>query len=232
MKIKIGTEIARMPRFLYRQAIRQIAKSYDPYHPVWIDGDQLCQGQRECIDRWTVIERELIASESRTLIDLGCAEGYFVEQAALRCGCLALGVDADVRRLSVAQASLILNKTERAGFIYASLTPDFIDQLTRYDTVLFLSVLHHVMYEHGVDYARDYMRRLKPKIGKFMIFDMGQSNETENAWACLLPDMGDEPHSWIEDFLRSVGFQSVTRLGETDAYQGSVRRCLFRVAPE
>lgn len=75
------------------------------------------------------------------------------------------------------------------------------------------------------------MGRLKPKVEKFMIFDMGQSNEMRHAWASLLPDMGADPHAWIAEFLSSAGFRSIEKVRETDAYQGSVRRALFRIAP-
>jgi O-antigen chain-terminating methyltransferase len=169
------------------------------------------------------------ATVARTLLDLGCAEGYFVQQAA-KSGLLAVGVDADVLRLSIAHASATLSRIQGAGFIYAELTPEFIDTLPTFDAVLFLSILHHIMYERGVDYAREYMRRLKPKVGKFMMFDMGQSNETGHEWASLLPDMGTDPHAWIAEFLSSAGFRSIEKVADTDAYQGPVRRALFRVA--
>jgi len=230
MKIRISTELDGLPGRLYKYAVRRLAKSYSPYHPIFLGGERIGEGERACVDRWRTIETNLREAGSRTLLDLGCAEGYFVQQAA-KYGCLAVGVDADVLRLSLAQASATLNRIQGAGFIYAELTPDFIDTLPTYDAVLFLSVLHHIMYEQGVPYAREYMARLQPKVGQFMIFDMGQSNETSNAWASLLPDMGSAPHAWIAEFLTSAGFRSITKIGETDAYQGPVRRGLFRIAP-
>jgi O-antigen chain-terminating methyltransferase len=230
MKIKINSELNGLPGFLYKRAVRRLAKSYSPYHPIFLGDERIGEGERACIDRWAIIAGNLRATGAKTLLDLGCAEGYFVQQAA-KSGCLAVGVDADVLRLSLAQASATLNRVQGAGFIYAELTPEFIDTLPPYDAVLFLSVLHHIMYEQGIDYARQYMRRLKPKVGKFMIFDMAQSNETGHAWASLLPDMGDDPHAWIAEFLSSAGFRSIEKVGDTDAYQGSVRRALFRVAP-
>lgn len=111
------------------------------------------EGERACIDHWVTIAANLRATGAKTLLDLGCTEGYFVQQAA-KCGYLAVGVDADVLRLSLAQASATLNRVQGAGFIYVQLTPEFIDTLPTYYAVLFLSVLHHIMYERGVDYAR------------------------------------------------------------------------------
>ena len=229
MKITIGQELDRVPGFLYGLAVRRIARSYQPYQPVSIKGFEICPGERKHSDRFVTIRQSIESLGARTLLDLGCAEGYFVEQAAAQCGCVALGVDADVRRLSLAQASATLNRVHGAGFMYGQLTPEFIAMLPSFDAVIFMSVLHHIMYEHGVDYARDYMHGLRAKVGKFLIFDMGQSDETENEWAALLPDMGGDPHAWVADFLRSTGFSKVEKLVDTDAYQGSTKRALFRL---
>lgn len=230
MKLKISSDLNGLPGFLYKHAVRRLAKSYTPYHPIFLGRERIGEGERACMDRWVTIAANLRATGARTLLDLGCAEGYFVQQAA-KFGCLAVGVDADVLRLSLAQASAILNRVNGAGFIYAEMTPEFIDTLPIYDVVLFLSVLHHIMYARGVDHAREYMERLRPKVGQFMIFDMGQSNETQNRWASLLPDMGADPQAWIAEFLRSAGFRSIKKIGDTDAYKGPVRRGLFRVTP-
>jgi O-antigen chain-terminating methyltransferase len=230
MKISIAPTLKTVPRFLYLNALRSIARSYEPYHPVQIDGRELCAGERMCVDRWSTIHRVLKEHGAQTLLDLGTAEGYFVQQAALN-GYFVVGVDADVRRLTLAQASITLNRVSGAGFMFAELSPEFIARIPKFDAVLFLSVLHHIMYEHGVDYAREYMSVLRSKIDRVLIFDMGQSNETENAWATLLPDMGQHPHTWIADFLRSAGYSSAEKLQDTDAYQGSVKRALFKVFP-
>jgi hypothetical protein len=83
------------------------------------------------------------------------------------------------------------------------------------------------MYEHGVDYAREFMKLIREKTAKSLIFDMGQSNESAMQWAPLLPDMGSDPHEWIAEFIRSCGFSHVIKAGETDAYQSKVRRAVF-----
>ena len=231
MKLKISNDLPRFSAFLYSQAARAIARSYNAYQPVAINGVCLSKGERVHSERWAVIEQVIRETESRTVLDLGCAEGYFVERAASQCGCFALGVDADMRRLSLAQASVVLNHVHGAGYMYADLTPEFIGALPSYDTIIFMSVLHHIMYEHGITCATDYMRRLRTKASKGIIFEMGQSDEVENAWARLLPDMGSKPHDWIADFLRSAGFSKVTQLCASDAYRGSQRRAVFHLVP-
>lgn len=231
MNIKIGQEINGVPGFLYELALRRIARSYSPYQPVSIKGKPICPGERKHSDRFAVIRNLIESMGAKTVLDLGCAEGYFVEQAAAQCGCIALGVDADVRRLSLAQASVTLNRVKGAGFMYGELTPEFLRMLPMFDAVFFMSILHHIMYERGVEYAREYMKDLRAKASKFLIFDMGQSDETENAWASLLPDMGPNPHLWVKQFLESAGFSKVQKLTDSDSYQGSAKRALFYLTP-
>jgi O-antigen chain-terminating methyltransferase len=230
MKLAISNNLKTVPRFLYLKAITSIARSYEPYQPVNIAGKQICKGQRHCQDRWPAIHEVLKASGVRSVLDLGSAEGYFVDQAA-RSGYIALGVDADVRRMSLAQASITMNAIEGGGYMFGNIGPSFFERLPSFDAVLLLSVLHHVMYEHGLEYSREYMAALRRKVGSVLLFDMGQSNETENAWAARLPDMGPDPHAWIASFLRSAGFGVVEKLSDTDAYQGPVNRALFKCIP-
>ena len=230
MHLLLDREFSGLVHFLHKTVIRRLIKQIEPYHPISIDGELVSKGERGCSDRWAVID-EVVSECPTTLLDLGCAEGYFVQRAAREYECFVLGVDADVRRLTVAQDVNILNKNERAGFMYAHITSEFLTKLPTFDTVIFLSVLHHVIYEHGVDYAREFMKLLRRKTAKSLIFDMGQSNETAMQWASLLPDMGTNPHEWIAEFIRTCGFSEVIKAGETDAYQSNVRRAVFVAHP-
>ena len=227
--LKIGENFRPLSSFLYRRTLRSISSSFAPYHPVQVGSLELSKGERSCIDRWRVIEEEIAATNAATLLDVGCAEGYFVMQAASVCGCMALGVDGDIRRLSLAQGSTLLNRVKGAGFIYADITPQLISRLPVSDVVLFQSVLHHILYNKGIDYAREIMVALRLKVGHSLIFDMGQSDETNNKWASSLPDMGPTPHLWIEAFLRSAGYSTVEKLKDTDSYRSETKRAVFRL---
>jgi len=211
--------------------LRRMVRSYEPYHPVFLGTRQLCAGERACVDRWTAVEPYLKQLEPKSLLDLGCAEGYFVQRAATTLNCLALGIDADARRLAVARMTTGLNGIHGAGFIQANLTPALLQQLPEFDVTVFLSVMHHVMYARGVDYARQIAAAVRGITRHYMIFDMGQSNEVQHAWSQLLPDMSPSPREWTEKFLLSAGFSSVELVGETDAYQSGVRRHLFLARP-
>jgi O-antigen chain-terminating methyltransferase len=230
MQLQIDDDLGGFLRPLHKFVIRRLIRQYEPYHPISIDGKLASSGERGCSDRWAVIS-DVVSKTPGTVLDLGCAEGYYVQRVAREFGCFVLGVDADVRRLTVAQNVNLLNRNEPAGFMYAHITPEFLGKLPTFDTVILLSVLHHVMYEHGVDYARDFLRRIRERTAKSLIFDMGQSNEVAMEWAPLLPDMGANPHDWIAEFIRSCGFSEVIKAGETDSYKSSVRRAVFVAHP-
>lgn len=218
-------------RAVQRCVLGLLARAYQPYHPVSLAENRVRAGERTCGDRWVLIAPALSRHRIGTLLDLGCAEGYFVRQSATIAGCIALGVDADIRRLTVAQTASALDGTPNAGFMLARITPDFIDRLPEFDAVLFLSVLHHIMAEHGEAYARDIMERIRRKTKTLVIFDMGQSDETGQAWSGRLPAMGEAPRLWIAEFLRSAGYAAVEPLGEADGYQGAGRRTVFLLRP-
>jgi cyclopropane fatty-acyl-phospholipid synthase-like methyltransferase len=216
---------------LFEYAFRRIAKSFRSYQPISLHGHPLQPGQRNCLDRWTVIAASMQTHAVSSLLDLGCAEGYFVRRAAQEFGCFALGVDADSSRILVAQTCVLLDRVAGAAFTLADIDAGLLQKLPNFDAVLFLSVMHHVMYEHGIDHARRLLVAIRARTQKFLIFDMGQSNETRNEWARLLPDMGSDPASWIADFLRSAGFTDVEKLCETDSYQNEAARTVFLARP-
>lgn len=231
MKLYVSDKMSRMPSFLYGLALRSLVRSFGVYHPVSSRGRQLAIGERGCEDRWQLIREQITRVNATTLIDLGCAEGYFVRRAAAQTGCVALGVDGDVRRLMIAQTAAVADGDDRAGFMFAQINPDFLRRLPVFDVVLYQSVMHHVMYEHGIDHSLEILQLIRRKTAKALIFDMGQSNETASAWARLLPDMGSDPHAWIQSFIKSAGFSDVRKIGETDAYREKVRRAIFVAMP-
>ena len=231
MTLRLDLKFSPVLSAVQRGVFALLARSYQVYHPIQLANGHLRRGERSCDDRWELIGPALSRHRIGTVLDLGCAEGFFVRQAATIEGCIALGVDADIRRLTVAQTASALDERYNAGFMLARITAEFIDRLPEFDAVLFLSVLHHIMAERGESYARDLMQRLRRKTKALMIFDMGQSNEIGQTWSRHLPAMGAEPQRWIAGFLASAGYSSVEVLGEADGYRGAGCRTVFLLRP-
>ena len=61
---------------------------------------------------------------------------------------------------------------------------------------------------------------------------MGQSNEENQPWAGLLPNMGEDPSVWIKKLLLDAGFSKVEDLGMTDSYRSTSKKlfCSIRLS--
>jgi cyclopropane fatty-acyl-phospholipid synthase-like methyltransferase len=223
--------LKRLPRILYRLTGKVLLRSYPNYQPIIKKGEIIPGADRNCLDRWNLIKNEIKNFSAASLVDLGCAEGFYVLQAARECHCLSLGVDADIRRLIIANHQLIEEKVQPAGFLLAEINQKFLEKLPTFDIVVFMSVMHHIMAESGEEYSRRLLEAMKRLAGKALIFEMGQSDETKNKWAKKLPDMGADPHSWIKKFILSAGYSKVIQIGMSDSYQKDQSRAIFKALP-
>ena len=205
-------------------------RSYETYQPV-IRGNGTAEGTRECEARWLAIEKVLTEHGCESLIDLGCSEGYYILQAARSGLRFCVGVDFDLRRTWTASSQVVLNDLQNASFLMSEIDRELVDSLPKFDGVIFLSVLHHIMYEKSPEYAREIITRIAKKTNKVMIFEMGQSDEHMERWAKLIPDMGSNPHQWIADYLTSAGFSRVEKITEARSYMGEVNRAVFKALP-
>lgn len=205
-------------------------RSYEVYQPVFANGVHKL-GTRSCQVRWNAIEKVIDSSGSRSLIDLGCSEGYYVIQSARKGLPFSVGVDFDQRRMFTCVNQVVINDLPHAGFLMGVVEPDFIDSLPTFDAVIFLSVLHHLLYQQGLDYCRDILTKLHAKVGKVMFFEMGQSDEHKESWASKVPDMGADPHKWIEQLVLDCGFSKAEKIALAPSYAGEIQRAVFAVYP-
>jgi SAM-dependent methyltransferase len=227
MRLLLERKIPFPLSVIYVFIIKVIAKVIGAYHPVILNDSVVSTGERSCSDRWEKIKIIMEDNKVKSVLDLGCAEGFFVHSAAKELSCFSLGIDADIRRLNLASNSALINEIENCGFIYMEIVKENIEKLPESDVIIFLSVLHHVMYEKGEDEALSLLKSIKKITNKVMFFDMGQSNEGTQEWATLLPDMGDDPLEWIKAFLLKAGFSKIVDLGLTDSYRTSTKRHYF-----
>jgi 2-polyprenyl-3-methyl-5-hydroxy-6-metoxy-1,4-benzoquinol methylase len=86
---------------------------------------------------------------AQSILDVGCAEGWLIRRAATDLGCFALGVEASDRVLA-GELSRLHDDVERTATIKARLTPEGIRALPKFDAVLCLSVVHHVIRKEGI----------------------------------------------------------------------------------
>jgi hypothetical protein len=217
-------------RTVYKGVNALHLRSYEIYQPVTVEG-RASEGSRDCEVRWNAVRSALDRHQCKSLVDLGCSEGYYVLQAARHGIGFCVGVDFDLRRIWTCQNQVLLNDIPHAAFLVSEVEPGLVGAMPKFDAVVFLSVLHHILYSKGEDYARELLRTLSSKVGKVMIFEMGQSDERSESWASRVPDMGADPHAWIASLLESCGFASVEKVAEAPAYGREVNRAIFECTP-
>ena len=122
-------------RAAYQGILRLHWRSYEVYQPV-IGGGPAAAGTRDCEDRWRAIEKVLREQDCRSLVDLGCCEGYYVLRAAQSGVGFCLGVDFDLRRIFTCTSQVVLNDIPNAAFLIAEVTPEQIDRLPEFDAVI------------------------------------------------------------------------------------------------
>ena len=216
------------PRLGQKLSYLAVTWSYRKHYQPLIGQDgALSAGERECETRWDNIRKILEPLAIKSLLDVGCGEGYYVIRAAREFGCYALGVEADYSRVCVAQNQISYLGVDRAAVMRDEISLESIDKLPIFDAILFLSVAHHIVFSFGEDYCREFMRQLHGHVRKALIFEMGQSDETNAKWAKSLPDMGADPHEWIRKFLLSCGYSDVMKVGTAKSYFGDRNRAIF-----
>jgi hypothetical protein len=196
------------------------------YQPVEVDGRRFSSGERGVEERLAALLPVLAEAGVDTVLDLGSAEGY-VSRRCAESGHPTLGVEYDLRRLMVAQLSTSLDGIDDLGFWRMLITPQTIRRLPEVDGTVCLSLLHHIIYEHDLNYGKSLLKAIRAKTRRVLIFEMGQPNESTSPWAAELPDMGPDPHAWIAALLAEVGYTDVRKIAELPGWQSGVVRATF-----
>lgn len=100
--------------------------------------------------------------------------------------------------------------------------------MPRYDVILCLSVMHHIILAEGMEIAQSILQRLVARTNHALFFEMGQSNEVNADWSKRLPSMEPDPETWISQWLVRSGFRHVKTIGTSPT---TVPRFLFVAYP-
>lgn len=121
--------------------------------------DSYCFKRADNEDRWEFIQ-QYIQADYQTLLDIGCAEGYFTNAAAEH-GLQAMGIDDNKERYEFAQAEF--GNTDNICFQLHHVTPENISDLPSADITLLLTVQHHWAGAFGIEEATQMLRILAEK---------------------------------------------------------------------
>lgn len=168
-------------------------------------------------NRWRMIESVLDTNDT-TVIDIGCAEGYFTVKCAAA-GLLSLGIDIDEDRLKVARRKY--GGSPGVSFTHWQLTPETIEDLFPADVYLLLSVYHHWHEEFGEETAEEMLRILGERSSKIVFEPPGQKLDRPT----IDGYDGDSVKDYYRTLLVTIFNEQITvnYLGEA-AYSGTERR--------
>ena len=226
-RIQARKEVRRRLVDLQKTLTEKRVQFHRAYQPIQVGKVKSRKTIRNCEDRWKIVRDTLDRYDARNMLDLGCAEGYFVRKAG-ELGYFSVGIDRDYNRLGLIESARMIDRSEKSAFTLSSIDPDLLARLPVFDVVLCFSIMHHIIRSNDLDYGIKCLSLMKNITRKAFLFDMGQTNEESTGWAKKLPYMGSDPKAWIREFLMGAGFPRCEVVAETDAYRDDVRRYVFR----
>jgi hypothetical protein len=220
---------AAAARRLLRLAFHALRPKH-PYEPLEIGGRHFL-GKRDSAARWQAIADAIRRYEARTLLDIGCAEAWFLRKAAAEFGCFGIGIDAEHRRVATGEIARLHDGVERVAVMQARLAPADIRALPACDLVLCLSVVHHVFRAGGLPAAEAFVAALASRARRALLFEMGTSEERQLHWSQALPPMPAGQEAFVRGLLEKAGFVNVRIVTETAGLKGDAGRLLFSAEP-
>jgi len=193
------------------------------YHPDFF-GRKDKPMRRDCEKRLEYMKPHVRGS----LLDVGCSEGFFSFAFSGTCNPI-LAVDSEKRLID-----LCLETQKKYGTMIDFVVGDIGKSIDKdfgikWDTILYMSIHHHVIARYGIKKASEVIRWLSMS-GKTMIFDMGQKNEKnceKREWWNALPGTKD-PAEWIRNYLRTnTEYKTIDRIGGTTVH--GVERVLWKL---
>ncbi|HDS1234517.1 TPA: methyltransferase domain-containing protein [Pluralibacter gergoviae] len=190
---------------LQNQTITSLVEQLpEVYQPIFKHPDFSALASRSCHDRLEKIAsiyNYISQTKGRPLkvLDLGCAQGFFSLSLA-ELGATVTAVDYSQPNINICRALAAENNQLNIEFLLGSIETIVADDIgqNEYDLVLGLSVFHHLIYEHGMDFVLKLFNTISQKI-ETGIFEFALNSEPLY-WAASQPN---EPRELIETFTFS-----------------------------
>ena len=200
-----------------------------PYEPVAIN-NTFWSSEREWKTRWKMIKAILEKYEAKNIVDVGCAEGWFVRLVANQLGCFAIGLELDNIRVIQGEIARLHDNESNYAMVKMNVTPELIAKIPHFDVALCLSVIHHVIKVRGMEEARKLIYALSRKTNKAIIFEIGFTQELMQ-YAKYLPGTPQDRTAFAKSFLESSGFTNVQKVGKSLSIKRESMRDLLVAEP-
>lgn len=173
--VSVDAEIQRLLELLYLDWPPRELTLYQPVeHPIFARWKVVRPDER-----WNLI-RNSFDWRGKTILDVGSYTGFFSRQI-YRCGASVTGVEIDENRLAIAVA---LNRLLRTNVSYIPDDYRKVLKTSRFDAVLFLSILHWILKNEGLAGVSRCLALLS-EAAPVMFLDSASDREEKmrtNAW--------------------------------------------------
>ena len=178
--------------------------------------------------RWKIIKKKLEKDKINNLLDIGSAEGYFLKKTS-KMGIMSLGLEADERRYFL--SSVINEEKKNYAVINNVISTKLIRALPQFDTVLYLSVHHHIVANIGNHSANKILIEIFKKCKKSMFFETAMKGENSKSWSNnYRKNLNFVTEVNIKKLFMKAGCKNIQLLGYTEAYNKGYKRPLFYIS--
>jgi len=208
---RVKIEFSKPDKFGVRDNIqlKLIHNFYSLYHPIILDGTHKGDSKRNVLDRFELIQGNLTGTNC---LDIGCGAGFFAFNIA-RSGHWVTGIDSD--KIILKKGNLLKKKYNISNVEprYFPIDEESVKKLPVFDNILYLSIHHHMIEVYGFKRATNILKVIATKTGQRLFFDFPYPEDIENnPQFSEIPSMGNNPDLWLENYLKEVGFEKVTRM--------------------
>jgi len=219
-------KIPKLSKYLNKISISYLKNNINLYQDLSLKNSGL---RNETENRWRLIKKKLIKDKIKNLLDLGSAEGFFLKKTS-KMKIMSLGIEADERRFFLSNFN-IENKKKYFGVVNNTITSEFIKLLPKFDTILYLSVHHHIAANSGVKKANDLLVKIFKNCEKTMFFETAIKNEQSKSWhKGYEKNLKNITEKSIKSLFLKQGCKKFEILGYTESYNKGFKRPLFYIA--
>lgn len=162
--------------------VRKLAAQVEPYQPIYGLEGIINNPSRNSIDRARAIEIAIEPVRGRRILDIGSSLGFMSFYLADR-GAFLEGWESNAANVEVAKAIARVNGL-RVCFRATEMNLQTVQGIPpgRFDVILVLSVLHHIIHSQGLDAAQTIVAELLQRV-PFLVCELASQGEnTSLTW--------------------------------------------------
>lgn len=206
------------------ERLKKAVKSVEPYQPLYGVAGIIDAPARPSKDRGVAIERYLEGVRGKRILDIGSSLGYLSFFLADR-GAVVEGWEYNAKNVEVANLTKAINGIP-VKFLTKEFNPENVATITdtQFDVAIVLSVFHHIIYYHDLEYTQRLVADLLMKVPVLIVELARKGEDSKLPWDRAQPDDELAIFDLVKDKV------SIRQIGEFGNHLSSNRRPLYAVS--